>query len=96
MAIDGRIAALKPGERELFYQLRDVYPGRLMLALEEFLRDFLPGRGGRPMRRKTAQNRIYNGTFPLPVVKEHIFLVDIAVWLYQQRTKHAQRVVSFS
>jgi len=95
MASDKKNGPLQVGEREFYNELRVTYPGRISLALHEFVRDFLPGRGGRPMQRKTAQNRVYNGTFPLPVVEGHVFLIDIAVWLYRQRTKHAQRVDFF-
>ncbi|MDQ2703072.1 MAG: hypothetical protein M3Y70_09770 [Pseudomonadota bacterium] len=86
---------LNAGERELHRQLCIAYPGRVVLALNDFLRDFLPGRDGRPMQRKTALNRIYGGTFPVPVIEDRVWLVDIAIWLYRERTKHAQCVVFF-
>ncbi len=47
------------------------------------------------MQRKTALNRIYGGTFPVPVIEDRVWLVDIAIWLYRERTKHAQCVVFF-
>ncbi len=47
------------------------------------------------MQRKTALNRTYEGTFPVPVIKGRVWLVDIAIWLYRERTNHAQRVDFF-
>jgi hypothetical protein len=91
MAIDYiRFAIRKAGsERELLLLLCQAYNGRPTITLAEFLRDFVSGQGGKPMQRKTALNRIYNGTFPVPVLHDRIWLADVAAWLYQERTKRA-------
>ena len=77
--------SVNPNERELWLDLGHAYPGRPTITLEEFLRDFLCGRNGLPMKRKTALNRIYAGRFPVQVINERILLRDIATWQYRIR-----------
>lgn len=80
---------MKPDHRDLWLSLGQAYAGRPTVTLDEFIRDFMSGRGGGPMTRKSAQNRIYAGTFPVPVLNGHILVRDIADWLYRERTKAA-------
>ena len=63
------------------------YPGQPTISLTVFLVDFHAGRAGRPLTRKAALNQIYKGIFPVPVLNDRILIRDIAVWLYQIRTK---------
>lgn len=78
---------LNPGEQELYRSLCQGYAGRPTITLQEFLRDFMSGQRGKPMSRKTALNLIYRSTFPVPVLHDRVLIRDIAVWLYQKRTK---------
>jgi hypothetical protein len=83
------VAFVNPRERELWLDLGQAYAGRPTITLEEFLRDFMAGRNGQPMKRKTALNRIYNKTFPVPILNERILLRDIASWQHRERTAAA-------
>jgi hypothetical protein len=76
-------------ERDIWLSLGQAYAGRPTITLDEFLRDFMCGRNGQPMKRKTAQNHIYSRTFPVLVVNERILVRDIAVWLHHERTRAA-------
>lgn len=80
---------MKPEHRELWLELGNAYRGRPTVTVDEFVRDFMPGRAGKPMTRKAAQNRIYAGTFPVPVINGHVLVRDIADWLHRERTKAA-------
>lgn len=82
-----RASPLKPGERDLLNWLSQTYAGRPTISLDDFRHHFACGRGGKPMHRKTALNQIYRGAFPVTVTNDRILLFDIAVWLYQSRTK---------
>lgn len=79
----------KPEHRELWLALADAYKGRPTITLDEFLRDFMSGRGGQPMKRKSAQNMISAGTFPVPILNDRILVRDVADWLHRERTKVA-------
>lgn len=79
-------ADVKPAERDLWLSLGQAYAGRPTVTLNEFLRDFMCGRHGQPMKRKTALNKIYANSFPVQVHNERILVRDIASWLYQIRT----------
>jgi hypothetical protein len=76
-------------ERDIWLSLGQAYAGRPTITLDEFLRDFMRGRDGQPMKRKTGQNRIYSGKFPVEIVNGNILIRDIARWLYRERTKAA-------
>lgn len=78
---------VKPEERDLWLSLGQAYAGRPTVTLDEFLRDFMCGHHGAPMKRKTALNKIYAKSFPVWVHNERILVRDIASWLYQIRTK---------
>lgn len=80
---------MTPDHRDLWLSLGHAYGGRPTVTLDTFVRDFMPGRGDKPMSRKAAQNRIYAGNFPVPVVNGHILVRDIADWLHRERTKAA-------
>lgn len=80
---------MKPEERDLWLTLGQAYQARPTVTLDEFLRDFMCGRNGQPMKRKTALNQIYAKTFPVQVLNERILVRDIASWLYRHRTKVA-------
>ena len=80
---------MKTEHRELWLALADAYRGRPTITLDEFLRDFMCGRGGKPMTRKAAQNRIYAGNFPVAVLNDRVMVRDIADWLHRERTKVA-------
>ena len=79
--------SLNPGELELYRTLSQTYAGRPTLPLKDVLRDFFAGHNGKAMARKTALNLIYKNAFPLPVLHDRVLVRDIAVWLYQKRTK---------
>lgn len=83
------MAAMQRSERDIWLALGQSYGGRPTITLDEFLRDFMCGRNGHPMKRKTAQNHIYSHTFPVPVINERILVRDIAQWLYRERAKAA-------
>ena len=76
-------------EQELWLALAQSYVGRPTITLDEFLRDFMSGRRGKPMTRKSAQNQIYAGTFPVMVMHERVLVRDIAAWMYRERTNAA-------
>lgn len=80
---------MNPLEREIWLALGQAYGSRPTIRLDEFIRDFLTGRNGQPMKRKSAQNQIYAGTFPVPVLHERILIRDVARWLHLERTKAA-------
>lgn len=77
------------GERDLWLELSHAYAGRPTITLTEFLRDFHGGGHGddSPLKIKTARNRIYARTFPVPVLHDRILLRDVARWLHLSRTK---------
>lgn len=79
---------MKPEHRDLWLTLADSYR-RPTITLDEFLRDFMCGHKGKPMMRKSAQNRIYAGTFPVQVLNDRVMVRDIADWLHRERTKVA-------
>lgn len=80
---------MNPKERDLWLELGHAYSGRPTITLDEFLRDFMCGRNGQPMKRKTALNRIYAKAFPVPVLNERILIRDIAAWQHRERNAAA-------
>ena len=76
---------MKPELHDILMSIGAAYPGRPTISLDEFVRDFMGGLNGRPMKKKTARNRIYSGRFPVRVTNERVLLLDIADWVMQVR-----------
>lgn len=76
-------------QRALWLELGQAYAGRPTITLNEFLRDFMAGRNGQPMKRKTALNKIYAKTFPVSVINERILIREVAAWQWRERAAAA-------